>query len=242
MPFTYASTGRGAFPRTGRGGTLSPDGTKPGRYYAAPAKGMDMPGRAIQPGGKLATNGSIDDYAVFMGVLAIQVAVGCRAQDGLYGPATARDVTAFQSGAGEAADGVVGPATARALFRPLITKLTSNQTAVTICTGIVGWESGWDPGTVGQTTPMDLGICQFNGPAWPQMNEAYRLTPTRVIPVMVNEITARLTTFHGSEVDTIASWNLGIGGATQWAAAGHPHQWKNRDPWLYVSNVMDLSQ
>lgn len=172
-------------------------------------------------------------------VLAIQTAVGATL-DGLYGAKTAAAVAVFQKGIGLKADGVVGPATAGALFTPLIDGPASVQVAE-VCRGIVGLESGFDPRAVGASTPQDLGPCQSKGPAWPQLDEAYRLDPQRSFRVLIAEITARFYSFGGRESDVIASWNLSIAGARAWADAGRPHQWKNPDPWFYISNVLELA-
>jgi peptidoglycan hydrolase-like protein with peptidoglycan-binding domain len=165
------TTGRGAWPASGRGGTLALDGT-PGGYYLYRA------GSAIVGSGGLAA-ADLDHRAVAYGVKAIQFALRWHGStviaDARYGPATATAVAAFQKTVSaqpyvdtvHPADpaGVVGKGTAFHLFAPMANAYAQRAgVPVGVAHGIVELESAWDPGAVGGTTPQDLGLAQWRTP------------------------------------------------------------------------------
>lgn len=165
------ATGRGAWPKDGRGGTLNPDGT-PGGYYLYRA------GSTIVGSGGLAAP-DLDHRAAAYGVKGIQFALRWHGftvnADAEYGPATASAVAAFQRGqqkypyvdAVRPADppGVVGKGTAYHLFAPIASAYCARYAVPPgIAHGIVELESAWDPGAVGFTTPQDLGLAQWRVP------------------------------------------------------------------------------
>lgn len=233
------TVGRGAWPTSGRGGTLDPTGTKPGRYYAN--RGPVDVTSTVSPlllVGQLAAqripNGivGVDEYAVRAGVLALQRHLGLY-DDGLYGPKTAAGVTIWQRSMGLVADGVYGPASARAMFAPALDSFarqiaTSGSTATVIARigrGTIAYESGYDPGAVGVTTPVDLGLAQLNGPSHPAMTVDDRLDPLTSLRYATSLIASNLDAMSGNERDAIAAYNLGVGGARSWVRAGRPDVW-----------------
>jgi len=159
-------TGRAAWPASGRGGTLSPDGS-PGPYYLYKA-GVPVVGSADQS--------NLDGRAVHYGVRAIQLALGWWGHpvtvDGRYGATTAQAVAAFQKSVPTRpypdtvrpldASGTVGRWTAYRLFSGMLDAYAQRyKVPAGPLRGIVELESAWDPGAVGGTTPQDLGLAQW---------------------------------------------------------------------------------
>ena len=227
----YLDSGRGAWPQSGRGGTLSVKGDLPGGFFRAPADGsaMKMIGlqayKADQQGAKCC----IDDYATFMATKAVQSQLRIT-EDGLWGAQTDAAVKKFQAAHELVADGVFGPNTAKAMWRPLAIDAAQRQdnvypNLVTMMLGHIGWESGWDAAAVGGSTPQDLGLGQINGPTHPELNTNDRLTPSVTMLWMANFIDGNLQAMDGNTRDGIAAYNLGIGGARSWVKAGRPDVW-----------------
>lgn len=106
-----------------------------------------------------------DLWAVNRGVLAIQQLLGMdyTSGPGLFGPKTYAAVLAFQTSMVPPADGLVGRNTMRALLRGPVGALEKQRGIPRrLLWGIVGAESSWDPGAVGNTTPYDVGLAQIN--------------------------------------------------------------------------------
>jgi hypothetical protein len=225
-------TGRGAWPGSGRGGTLNAKGTAPGPYYRAPADGatVEAPGltayRALQSGNPAA----LDDLAVYYGVLAIQNVLrgldGTVAADGVFGPRTGAAVKAFQTRTGLAADGVVGPNTTKRMFQGAISAAAAaSNVPAKIVGGIAVTESSLDPGAVGYYDDNDLGLVQINGVAHPNVSVAARFTPAIALQWCADYLHTMLGKFGGRLDDAIAAYNLGEGGCRQWIAAERPDVW-----------------
>lgn len=222
--------GRGAWNKNGVGGTLSSTGDAPGRYYCAPAtgSGLDMPGLAGARAVRNGTEVSIDEYAVYAAVRAIQTRCGI-VVDGIFGQDTAAAVKGFQRSAKVTDDGVVGPATSKAMWASLATaeaiKVDPDPNLSQMLSGHIGWESGWDVGAVGGSTPQDLGLGQINGPSHPDLDADERLSPYTALPWMASFVDSNLTAMGRNTRDGIAAYNLGVGGAKSWVSVGRPAVW-----------------
>lgn len=237
-------TGRGAW--SSKGGTLNLDGTKPGSFYRAPADGSSLPmlGLVGFRADRDSTTIGIDEYAVWRASRAIQARLGVNV-DGIWGPATDRAVKSFQGLNGLVADGVYGPKSAKAMWAPVATaaakKVDSKYAAqlTTMVLGHIGWESGWDPGAVGGSTPEDLGLGQINGPAHADMSVDARLDPTKSLPWIAGFVDDNLQAMSYNMRDAIAAYNLGVGGAKLWVKAGRPDAWVRSSGTTEVARYID---
>jgi peptidoglycan hydrolase-like protein with peptidoglycan-binding domain len=242
IPTTTPLVGRGAWPNKGTGGTLSLDGTKPGAFYRAPAADATMPGltaaRSIRAGASV----NINDYAVWAAIKAIQKRVGLKDQDGLFGADTANAVRIFQQRANLVDDGIVGPATSKRMWLYDLTHLVGyTAQAKWLAGGHITYESGWDPGAVGVTTPVDLGLGQINGPAQPALTVDQRLDPNVSLPFVAQLVTANLGAFGGNVDDAVLAYNLGRQGARDWVAAGRPQMWGQTDTTKYITRIKEAA-
>jgi hypothetical protein len=137
-----AETGRGAW--TSRGNKVA------SRYYK---RGCSTTAAAANQ----------DEWAVKQGTAAIQTLLSVPLVDGSFGAQTEAAVKSFQSVNGLVADGVVGAKTAQKLIKRVITPLEAKYgVPENLAYGIVFHESGFDPGAVGYSTPLDLGLSQIN--------------------------------------------------------------------------------
>lgn len=227
-------SGRGAWNKAGVGGTLSVDGTKPGLYYRTPATGTNWIGKDIDTTDQ-------NQRAVKAAVKAYQAALNRRIStnlllDGVLGPVTSQAISNFQNKVGEYVDGVLGPKTSKALLMPDLEKTVRNyrtaypghdEITATIVCGVISNESAWDAGAVGYVDDEDLGLAQINGPSHTQYTEGQRLDPMVAFPFVFNYLRESLDYVSIVTIDdAIASYNLGIGGATKWIKAGRPDIWK----------------
>lgn len=253
---SYPATGRGAWPGNGTGGTVKSDGTAPGRFYRSIAAGANLPsvGLAGYRADRL-TGGpcTVDEFAVYRGVVAVQVELRERGllgsdlrpllADGIWGKNTDSAVRAFQLANNLTPDGVFGPASARALFTPRARSAAQAEdntgTVWKLMVGTVQWESGWDPGAVGSSTPQDLGLGQINGPAHPSMTEAMRLDPAVSLPYVAGMIAANLRAMKWNPRDAVAAYRYGVRGASEWVAAGRPQLYKGTDAWDYIGTILN---
>lgn len=242
VTLTYPTTGRGAWNTHGVGGTLNSDGTAAGQYFRAPAEGSHM-AMAGFVGYKLVAAGapvSVDYYAVFCAVQGIQREVGA-AVDGLFGDETATRLKTWQAERRLTADGVFGPVTAEAMFRPLAVQIAKTASSSSLVARLVPAhvevESNWDPAAVGVSTPQDLGLGQINGPSHLNLSAADRLNPRLALSSVAQIVLADAEGMHWVEGDSIAAYNLGIGGARSWVAAGRPAVWHNAPIGRYVTAV-----
>lgn len=243
------TTGRGAWPKDGRGGTLNPDGT-PGGFYLFRA------GSPIVGSGGLAAT-DLDHRAVAYGVKAIQFALRWHGltivADAKYGQATAAAVTTFQqrlparpyTDPVRPADppGVVGKGTAYHLFSPIASAYCAGYGVPPgIAHGIVELESAWDPGAVGFSTPQDLGLAQWRTPLEHDgefMDEAKAFDIYPALRLLAQTQAARFASLH--------HWALAVAAhhapawAAQWATA--TGAWAPDSPegksWAYLNVVLN---
>lgn len=227
----YPEKGRAAWPFSGLGGTLSADGTEPGRWFRAPAKGATVAkvGLTGYRANRDNAECSINDYAVFRAVVAMQKFFGTPA-DGIWGSDTDAKVKIWQTEHGLTPDGVFGRLTARALWTPVIEKTAaqtddSQRWLTKVTVGHVTWESDFDAAAVGGTTPQDVGLGQINGPSHPDLTLDQRLDPVFTIKWLVGFVDSNLAEFPGDLDAGIAAYNLGKGGARSWIKAGRPDIW-----------------
>lgn len=223
-------TGRGAWPTSGKGGTLNAKGTGPGSYYVLAAAGQPQVGSG--PG---LSSDDINVRAVHWGVRAIQKRTGAALNrkvpvDGIFGPVTSQAVIAFQTKVPEKvgkADGIFGPRTAKALLLPLLQKRSAkvNFEDWSVICGLVQNESGWDPGAVGYADEHDLGLAQINRPANPTVSESQCYAPATAFDYAISRFRSAVDAFGGDKRVAIASYNLGMGGARSWSRAGQPDVW-----------------
>jgi len=227
-------SGRGAWNSRGVGGTLNIKGDGPGLYYRTPATGTDYIGKTVD-------TTDVNERAVKGAVKAYQAALNRRlginlTLDGVLGPVTSKAISDYQAKAGEHVDGVIGPKTSKSLLLPDLQKVVRNYrtaypghdeiTWIIIC-GIITNESAWDAGAVGAVDDEDLGLAQINGPSHTQYTEAQRLDPMVAFPFVFNYLRESLDYVSIVTIDdAIASYNLGVGGATNWIKAGRPDIWK----------------
>lgn len=222
--------GRGAWPQSGAGGTLSQDGTEPGPYYTV-GRGMATPGSEGHH------SEFLDERAVWHAVVAIQRRLRFLVDPhlritGRFTPDTRAAVMAFQEQHPRLTPwGGVGPETAKLLFRHRLSYICRHDREV--C-GFVTMESAWDPGAVGRVDNADLGFSQINGRAHPDMSEDERFNPTLAFEFTDEYLTSALRQLGGNMTDAIVSYNLGVGGRNSsgvlvgtraWIADGRPDIW-----------------
>lgn len=230
---------RSAWPNGGAGGTRDTTGRLPGPYYV-------NTGAKPWVGSPGWSSPDVDYRAVHGGVLAIQkalVRLGLFTNKpiGLYGAETERAVLKFQqslpASAGITPWGGVGRDTSKALFLPWMKEIVTQIDWRVVC-GIIENESNWDPGAVGYVDPTDLGLAQINGPSHPSLDERERLDPAVAFGFVQTYIVEALDYLNDNLRDAVASYNLGLGGADQWIAAGRPDVWNGREVKAYIDRIL----
>jgi peptidoglycan hydrolase-like protein with peptidoglycan-binding domain len=237
-------TGRGAWPNSGAGGTLTyPDGDAPGPYYTLPSGDLPKVGSAGWE------SEDVNERAVHGAVLAIQRALRRRGYDvaatGTYNQATFEAVTAFQQSMGLTVWGGVGETTAQILVLPDLHAACEREgwTRWRIVGGLTQTESNFDLGCVGEIDPEDIGLAQINGPNNPDLTEVERLRPVVAFGYIAAKMKTNLATFDGNLRDAIAAYNLGVTGAFKWIADGRPDLWtppgqsRERDVKGYIDKI-----
>jgi len=214
-------TGRGAWPNSGAGGTKAyKDASAPGPYYFI--------GSGRKPEGRTRND---SERAVHLAVKAYQRALNRRIGSnieptGVYTDVMAELVKDFQTTAsGLTAWGGIGPDTSKALLKPDIKNYlpkTHPQITADIVSGTINTESMWDAGAVGYLDDHDLGLAQINGPAHPNLSVVERFQPKVAYEFVVDYYINALGQLNNNIEDSIASYNLGIGGAKRWIGQGRP--------------------
>jgi len=242
LTLVYA-VGRGSFATNAQlGGTLSANGLTAGPYYRAPAGNMAMPGIVAANAVRNGSTCSINEYAVYAAVKALQPHFGAT-PDGILGPRSDAAIKTWQKARGLAADGVIGPKSTRFIFEPVAieaaTALNSGHTDAVrrIVVGTISVESSFDPGAVGVTTPQDLGLAQINGPAHPAMSVDVRLDPVAAIKWMAGFVLGNLEEFGWNQDAAILAYNLGRTGARYWLEAGQPQWFRGTDTAAYIQKI-----
>lgn len=215
--------GRGAWPVSGKGGTLAYRRDRPGPYYAS---GSPTVGSA--------DTSDVNAKAVHAGVWCIQQALNREnfanlKTDGLYGPVTEKAALVWQNSQVKfgnkwlSAWGGFGPENARELLLPQLRRRAGKHLSLVF--GIIQNESGWDPGAVGYADITDLGLAQINGPSHPTMPAERCLRSQPSFDFATSMIVSALDSFDGDIDPAVASYNLGQGGARSWVKAGKPDTW-----------------
>lgn len=164
-----------------------------------------------------------------LGVLAIKRELqfnGCNVSlnltNNVFGMGTARSVSKFQAQVGIAVDGIVGPQTARYLLRKRASGLESRWSVPDgLLQRMKTLESANDPSAYGYTDPDDHGLVQINLRIHTDVTLEEALDPFYALQYAANALTGAFAKFHDWDV-AVASWNVGVGGATSWLAAGKP--------------------
>jgi hypothetical protein len=200
-------------------------------YYRAPAtgSGLPMPGRAAEDG----KSADVNARAVWLAIKVIQRRLniglpdaGRIAVDGRFGAQTRDALVDWQDEHGVTADGIFGPESSKRMFSPVLFNVVTAFDQV--LWGLVAAESNWDPGAVGYQDQNDLGLCQINGPSAPGLTEAERINPASAFSFAQGKLLYAIEEFDGNASDAVASYNLGVGGASTWIKAGRPDSWTPR--------------
>lgn len=249
----YEANGRGSW--TNIGGLLQLDRklnkTKPGPYYMANINDPYMIGVKVHIA--LANNQqvTINDYAVYLGVKAIQrrlnITLGTNlAVDGMLGPKTDAVIKQLQTKLGVVADGMIGPNTATQLFLPVIKEEAKNYGVDwSIIAGLIKQESQFDPGAVGYQDTTDMGLGQINLRSHPSISPEEAFTPAFAVDYVADRFRGSLVYWKGNVRDAIASYNLGNGGTAEWIKKGRPDIWTPswdtvpRNTKQYIDNILN---
>lgn len=226
---TYPSIGRGAWSyKKPTGGTLTSDGKNLGSFYVLAAPGVRKVGVNGYRADKWGWFTNINNIAVWRAVQAIQVQLKVPAT-GIFDVTTSDALKGWQTAHGLTPDGVFGRVSAKAMFAPVAKAkakaLDDRPELLQLVLGHIGFESMWDPGAVGGTTPQDLGLGQINGPAHPLLTEQQRLDPLFAIGWIASFVESNLVAMNYVVRDAAAAYNLGQGGAREWIRAGRPDIW-----------------
>lgn len=139
-----------------------------------------------------------------------------------FGTSADKNTRLFQRANGLEDDGVVGPHTGLALFRKRCMDL-ENQYAIPngYLRKIKTVESSNDPGATGNVDPADTGLVMIHLSPQISITLEQAVEPAWCLPYCARTLAAR----HERLVNwpaTIASWNVGEGGAAYWNRAGRP--------------------
>jgi soluble lytic murein transglycosylase-like protein len=194
---------------------------------------------------------TINDYAVYLGVKAIQrrlnITLGTDlAVDGMLGPKTDAVIKQLQTKLGVVADGMIGPNTATALFLPVIKEEAKNYGVDwSIVAGLIKQESQFDPGAVGYQDTHDMGLGQINLTSHPDVSVEQAFTPAFAVDYVADRFRGALVYWKGNVRDAIASYNLGNGGTNEWIKKGRPDIWTPswdsvpRNTKEYIDNILN---
>lgn len=249
-------TGRGAWPRSGRGGTLkktSKGVIASGPYYMMhtdPNQTIGLRAYLLKVAGQPVEQDYLATHHAVLGIQALCMNYLNRPVmlDGLFELKTHRSVIDVQREAGLKQDGIVGMTTMKTLLWPVI-RGTANAVGVRegLVYAILAMEGAFDPGAIGVLDPSDWGLAQINSSANPHVSFSDAMCPSFAVKYVANRFKIALETFNGDERLAIASYNLGLGGTRQWVAAGTPDVWqppyadKPRDVKAYIDRILIAS-
>lgn len=224
--------GRGSFPTSGSGGTLDLAGAGPGPYYRAPATGSSMPKPGQEACDQLDQGLAVDlnVYAVYKAVRFIQQNVGSNVT-GVFDPQTMSALSTWQSDNDVVSDGVAGPQTLKKMFNPMLSNVANafdpaNATGIgRITRGIIGIESGYDPGAIGKENPGRYGVAQIHMSLHHDVSAEQALDPVFAVSWVTRLIDDHLHHLSYDLRDAVAAYTLGLTSAKAWIIAGRPHTW-----------------
>lgn len=151
----------------------------------------------------------------------------------VFGEAADLMIRAFQAHEGLLqVDGVIGPATGRALLWRRMND-TSHDFGVPLgdIVGIVGHESSFDIGAIGERDNSDRGPTQSHCyPSGPSLSQGIR--PALALRRLASHLTQMRIAYDDDTA--VVSWNVGDGGAGWWhdqgkPSAGSPSWWPYED-------------
>lgn len=139
-----------------------------------------------------------------------------------FGMATYRATKRFQEIEGIGVDGVIGQTTARHLFRKRASGLEARWSVPDgLLQRLKTLESANDPSAYGYTDADDHGLVQINLRIHTNVTLEEALDPFYALQYAANAVTGAFAKFNDWDV-AVASWNVGVGGATSWLSAGKP--------------------
>lgn len=251
---TLVETGRGAWSRSGRGGTLRKDrlGIRPGAHYlkhSDPNQTIGLRAYLLKSVGMPVEQDFLATHHAVVGIQALCSNYLERPLmlDGLFEAKTHQAVLDVQLRAGLTHDGIVGPGTMSKLIEP-VAKGASNAAGIrwSLTFALMQNESALDPGAIGVLDPNDWGLAQINSLANPHVSFSDAMCPSFATRYVANRLKIAMSEFD-NERDAIASYNLGIGGTRQWIAAGRPDIWKppyadvERNVKAYIDRIIGMA-
>jgi Putative peptidoglycan binding domain len=147
--------------------------------------------------------------------------LGMDLSNNAFGIAVKHSAIAFQQANGLTADGVVGPLTAHELFRKRCALLTSTAGIHGSVFQVASLESAMDPWAYGFVDPDDHGLVQINLRVHPTISLKQALDPAYCLSYCGRALQSVFDVTGDIDV-AVASWNVGVGGAKEWLAAGKP--------------------
>jgi hypothetical protein len=161
---------------------------------------------------------------------------------GQIGPRTDEAFTVVQMRHGLTVDGICGPKTVQAMVLPIAVSAAAQWgIPAWALIGIIGAESGWDPGAVGAETPWDTGLVQANRDAHPSITVAVACDVYGSLNWAAQELRAwrdRLGPLCVKGVlpdDVMVAAHNSPRAASEWARSGIPG--KDPDPLAYLMKV-----
>lgn len=238
VSLTYPASGRGAWSKVG--GTLNLAGDGPGPFFRAPKVddptkriGYDV-ARAVRS--STTTSVSVDDYAVYRAVRAIQnqltrIGYDVGGVDGVWGPKVDAVVKTWQESKNIRSDGIYGQQTARTMWEPFVVQEVAKRsvfmeyldpTVQSMISAHFTLESGWDLAAVGRVNSKDIGLLQVNLDAHTDLTVDAATEPISMVSWAFNFVVGNLNYCGWNISDAIACYNAGRGGASTWVRDGRP--------------------
>jgi peptidoglycan hydrolase-like protein with peptidoglycan-binding domain len=233
MTVPSVTQGRGAWTATGKDNRS--------RYYEY-IVGKPLDGSAA---GK-----DVNYLAVNLGVKALQARINAYGyspkltEDGVLGARSKAGIAWIQGKLKLTADGQAGQITMKAIFRDLVAWYAgmSGVPAGHIW-GMMMLESVADPGAVGFSTPSDLGLCQINIEAHPDVTAQQAHDPHFAIPYTTNRLAGARAKFGGKGSELQIKCSIAQHNAPAWAASWYSTgQPPNEKIAAYVTKVLSLAE
>lgn len=198
--------------------------------------------------------------AVHLGVRAIQILIddlgyrrdggGRIVVDGTLDAGSARAIKWAQERLGIRADGFAGQPTLKALLAgPSLAAENTHDVPDRLVFGLMGKESGWDPGAVGYTTPDDSGLCQINLAAHPEVTLEQAYTPAWALDYTAARMRRAFKKYRQAGASVALAWDCAVAQhnsprlADDWADSGRPPRIPERIEQIedYVGKVREFA-